>query len=200
MKHIHGGFYSYHKSKKRSNKTVSALKTTNGQMSAGPKETADILVKTFAAVFRREAALDENCLLVNVSEGIGEFTVKRQDVLKQLQSLNTSKAADSGIHSRILRNLAESNSFIDAVTILFQAIAHTRCIPGKWKQAIIIALHRKGPTNDAANYRPISLTCILCKVFDKLLYGHLYSNVQKHLSTRQHGFVHAVQVVSLEFS
>ena len=130
VKHNPSRFFSYLRGKKRSNKTVSALKTPNCQMSADPKETADIMVKTFAAVFTRETSLDDNCLLATVSEGIGEFTVKRQDVLKQLQSLNTSKTAGcDGKHPRILSNLAESNGFIDAVALFTQG-TNARESPG----------------------------------------------------------------------
>ena len=92
-------------------------------------------------------------------------------------------------HSYLLSiSLAENDNF-DVVTVLFQAVASTCCIPNPWKRAIVTASHKKGPLNDARNYRPISLTCILCKVFEKLFYRHLYTHVRDNLSPHQHGFV-----------
>ena len=76
-----------------------------------------------------------------------------------------------------------------SVIVLFQAVASTCCIPNPWKRAIVTALHKKGPLNDACNYRPISLTCILCKVFEKLFHRHLYTHVRDNFSLQQRGFV-----------
>ena len=46
-------------------------------------------------------------------------------------------------------------------------------IPDCWKQADIIPLHKKGPKNNCKNYRPVSLTSILCKVLEKTARQHL---------------------------
>ena len=63
-------------------------------------------------------------------------------------------------------------------------------------QYIVTALHKKGPLNDVCNYRPISLTLILCKVFETLLYRHLYTHVCDNLSVHQHGFNHGKSSLS----
>ena len=85
-------------------------------------------------------------------------------------------------------SLAENENF-DVVTVLFQAVASTCCIPSPWKCAIVTASHKKGQINDACNYRPISLTRVLCKVFEKLFYRHLYTHMRDNLGPHQHGFV-----------
>ena len=36
--------------------------------------------------------------------------------------------------------------------------------PNDWLQALVTPIHKKSLQSDPANYRPISLTCILCKV------------------------------------
>ena len=190
-------FFAYLRNKKKSSKTVSSLQKANGETTIGPKETSNLLVESFASVFTRETALNENCVLENVAEQISEFTVEKEEVLKQLDTLNTHKAAGpDGIHPTILKILAKNNNFVNAVTCLFQAVATSCCIPNSWKRATVTALHKKGPTNDACNYRPISLTCILCKIFEKLLYNHLYAHVCDNLSPHQHGFVHGKSCLS----
>ena len=69
-------FFAYPRNKKKSSKTVSCLRKANGQTTTCPKETADLLVESFASVFTREKALNENCVLENVAEQINEFTVE----------------------------------------------------------------------------------------------------------------------------
>ena len=61
--------------------------------------------------------------------------------------------------------------------------------PAIWKSADVIPLHKKGSVHSATNYRPVSLTSIVCKVYEKLLRGHLLEHVSKSVSTRQHGFM-----------
>lgn len=112
------------------------------------------------------------------------MTEEIREFKRQLLTLNITKAmGPDGINPKIIRILAQNTNFVNAVTLLYQSVAQTRCIPKSWKKVVIIALHKKGPVNDAGNYRPISLTCILCKVFEKTELS--CPNLSKH----QHGFV-----------
>ena len=49
---------------------------------------------------------------------------------------------------------------------------------------------KKGDKSSVANYRPISLTCILCKVLEHIMASHLVKHLAKHdlLYDLQHGF------------
>ena len=58
-----------------------------------------------------------------------------------------------------------------------------------WKTASVVGLHKKGPKSEALNYRPVSLTCILCKVYEKFVRRHLLEFIDKHIIDSQHGFV-----------
>ena len=42
-------------------------------------------------------------------------------------------------------------------------------VPDLWKHGNIMPVHKKGPRNIKENYRPISLTCVLCKLFERIL-------------------------------
>jgi len=64
-------------------------------------------------------------------------------------------------------------------------------VPEIWKTAVVIPVHKKGLTSDVNNYRPISLTCICCKLAEtiikqKMLDYLLSSNL---ISKHQHGFL-----------
>ena len=62
-------------------------------------------------------------------------------------------------------------------------------IPETWKTANVIALHKKDSKNVALNYRPVSLTCIICKVYEQLIRRHIINFVNNDISKHQHGFV-----------
>ena len=63
-------------------------------------------------------------------------------------------------------------------------------VPDEWRQANVSPVFKKGEKYDAANYRPVSLTCICCKTLEHIL----VSNINKHLALDsiladcQHGF------------
>ena len=49
---------------------------------------------------------------------------------------------------------------------------------------------KKGNTNAAENYRPISLTCVCCKLLEHIVCHHIRDHLDNHgiLSIFQHGF------------
>ena len=59
-----------------------------------------------------------------------------------------------------------------------------------WKNAHVKALYKKGSREYASNYRPISLTCISCKMMEKLIRDHIVSYMinNKLSSDIQYGF------------
>lgn len=115
-------FFAYLRNKKKSNKTVSCLRKANGQTTICPKETADLLVESFASVFTREKALNENCVLENMAEQINEFTVEKEEVIQQLNSGIHKAAGPDSLHPMTIKTLAEHENFVNAVTVLFQAV------------------------------------------------------------------------------
>ena len=55
-----------------------------------------------------------------------------------------------------------------ALAKLFTVSFNTGKLPGKWLTADVIPLYKKGSVNNPNNYRPVSLTCICCKVIETL--------------------------------
>ena len=49
-------------------------------------------------------------------------------------------------------------------------------------------VHKKGPKSCVENYRPISLTCLVMKVFEKIIKHELMTKCQNKLNPNQHGF------------
>ena len=94
------------------------------------------------------------------------------------------------IHPRLLRECAEN--LARPLTILFNITIRHGKIPKDWKKAEICPIYkRKGKKTDASNYRPVSLTSVIGKVFEKIvknkLCNHLTEN--KLLSKHQFGFI-----------
>ena len=81
-------------------------------------------------------------------------------------------------------------SLIPVLTKLFNISIERNTFPILWSIAKVIALYKKGAKSDRNNYRPIALTPIFGKIFEKHIQSslntHLLSN--KIMSERQFGF------------
>ena len=75
-------------------------------------------------------------------------------------------------------------------TLLFQATINQGRIPKGWKSANVTPIFKKGNKNTAANYRPISLTSIVCKVVEHIIHSQIINHFENHhiLTDRQFGF------------
>ena len=142
------------------------------------KESAEKLANYFASVFTNEplGPLRKECYasIPSVSH-VGVMQIDDKEVYRLINSLNIHKSqGPDEIHSRVLKVLSKNPMFVRAVGCLFRSCAFFATIPDIWKRAIIlIPIFKKGCRSDPGNYRPISLTCILCKVYEKLLRNHI---------------------------
>ena len=57
--------------------------------------------------------------------------------------------------------------------------------------ATVTPIFKKGRKQDPGNYRPVSLTCVLCKVMEKLVRQSVVEHLEQNklISDEQHGFV-----------
>ena len=119
-------------------------------------------------------------LLSNISE---------EGIRKLLKGLDPNKACGpDGISSWVLKELADEVAPI--LTLLFQTSMDTGTVPEDWISANIAPVFKKGEHYDPANYRPVSLTSIPCKIMEHVIVSSLTDHLEKNniLSPRQHGF------------
>ena len=76
------------------------------------------------------------------------------------------------------------------LVILINESFLTGIFPDKLKIAKVIAIHKKGATDDPSNYRPISLLSVFSKIFDKIMHKRLYNSLEVNdiLQPLQFGF------------
>ena len=95
-----------------------------------------------------------------------QFTEEK--VRNLLNNLNTSKAAGpDDIHPRILKEL--SNEIAYPILLIFRSSFSNSNIPELWRLANASPIHKKGAKNEKENYRPISLTSIVCRIMEKII-------------------------------
>ena len=60
-----------------------------------------------------------------------------------------------------------------------------------WRDASITAIFKKGNRSEPGNYRPVSLTSIICKIMESIIKDKLVEHLQNFnlLNDSQHGFM-----------
>ena len=73
---------------------------------------------------------------------------------------------------------------------VYQNSIDTGSVPDDWLTANVVGIYKKGDKQEPANYRPVSLTSVTCKVLEHIIYSQIMSHYNKHnfLSEYQHGF------------
>jgi hypothetical protein len=84
-----------------------------------------------------------------------------------------------------------THQLCEPLAIMFRLLMQFGEVPDGWKQANVTPIFKKGSSSDPQNYRPISLTCISCKLFESGIKLHLVQYLEDHdiLSHCQHGFL-----------
>ena len=100
----------------------------------------------------------------------------------------SSSAGPDGLPSSFLKNCLPV--LIKPLKILFRKSLDSGDIPAIFKRAAIVPIFKGGDRTCPANYRPISLTPVLMKLFERIIRKQVISFlvVNKLLNPSQHGF------------
>lgn len=76
------------------------------------------------------------------------------------------------------------------LTVLFQSSLTSGLVPADWRTAYVTLIYKKEEQYDPANYRPISLTSVVCKLLEHIIVSNMMQHLKCHhiLSDCQHGF------------
>jgi hypothetical protein len=121
---------------------------------------------------------------------MGILVIDEEKVKKRLHELNISKSpGPDGLHPRILHDLYEELG--KPIAIIFKNSIENKNIPNEWREGCITALFKKGSRKMASNYRPVSLTCILCKVLETFIRDHIVNHMKRNtlFSPKQFSFI-----------
>ena len=94
-----------------------------------------------------------------------DFNISKVRNLLKLVKPRKASGPDR-IHGLVLKNFAFGLAY--QLSKLYQASHNSGIIPQEWKLANVVPVHKKGAIMDVANYRPISLTCLDMKIFEKI--------------------------------
>ena len=184
-------FYKYVNCKKSTRECIGPLKIDNVSIDSN-KGMADALNSYFSSVFTVEDV--ENVPEIDrLRDDMNDLTsiVFHVAVIKK-KMLNLKRFSAPGpdnFSPNLLINLAETLMY--PLAYLFEMSFNQGEVPRDWRMAHVTPIFKKGAKCKAANYRPVSLTSVICKIMESVVRDEIVKHITKHdlILPSQHGFV-----------
>ena len=186
-------FFSYAKRFAKVHSTVSPIKDQNGELQTDPSIKAELLQSQYCKVFSDPTkANPEQCAsLINHTHSsiLENLTSGEDDIKEAIKDLDPySSTPDGDIPAKVLKSC--SDNLVYPLFLLWKSSFETGLIPSSLKTQYVTPVFKKGDQTDAANYRPISITSHIIKIFERVLRKRIVSHMETNnlLSDKQHGF------------
>ena len=184
-------FYSYLRTKTSNKETVGPLKDGK-EYTTNDEKMANMLNDFFSSVFTTEdiSKIPKPKQTYTGTTPLTNVKIHKEIIESKIARLKSSSAPGPDKQCpRLLQ--AISNVISTPLAIIYCRSLEEGNVPIDWKRAHVTPIFKKGDKSYVGNYRPISLTCILCKVMESIIKDaimlHLTTN--QIISPSQHGFM-----------
>jgi hypothetical protein len=181
-------FWNFVKTKRQEVFGISVLEAA-GRTISSAREKAEALNEQYCSVFTKEDLSNVPDIGDGSAPDLPSITITTPGVEKLLRDLKVNKASGpDNIPARVLKEC--STAIAPILQKIFQKSINSGTLPTDWLSANVSPIYKKGDRSCPANYRPVSLTCISCKLLEHIIHSQIMHHVDKYqlLSGRQHGF------------
>jgi len=117
------------------------------------------------------------------------FTIDTKIIRKRIAAIRKNKSVGpDGVSGEILKLGGEA--MIPYLARLLDITMNNGTLPGDWKEATVISVHKGGDRLLVTDYRPVSLNLVVCKQMEHVTASYLRQVWDKNdwLYEGQHGF------------
>ena len=166
-------FWNFVKSKRRGTNNLISLKV-DGSVLTDDSSIAQSVNSYLSSVFTTEDYLNFPIQDCSVEKKLANIDYSFNEVKRHLLKLKTNKSpGPDHIAPCILKSCALK--LAPSITYMVNKSFNTGLLPDEWKHADITPLHKKGSKSSGENYRPISLTSIVCKIGEKIVFDRMFN-------------------------
>ena len=153
---------------------------------------SEVLLQYFSSVFTNEPDDDELPFFEkrDYTSELEHIIITEEQILDKFKKIKTNKSpGPDAIHPRVLHEIAPS--ITKPLSILFQNSIRLKKLPTEWKHANISAIFKKGSRTTPKNYRPVSLTSVICKTLESIIRDFIIKHMDENklFSPNQFGFL-----------
>ncbi|KAK3894275.1 hypothetical protein Pcinc_001969 [Petrolisthes cinctipes] len=168
--------------------SVSPLKDDSGEVCSSNGEMAQLFAEAFSTVF--SAHNPENpCDHQQFDGRLRELAVGPPEIAKVLTNLNSySSMGPDNVYPCLLKHCSDSLAY--PLSRLFEMSLQSCSHPSAWKNSLVVPIFKKELRSSPLNYRPVSLTSVICKCLEKIVVASLQSFLEENdlLSADHFGF------------
>ena len=182
-------FWKFVQSKTKVKESIKCIKDSDGEVYSDNRKIAEELNNFFKSVFTKEDDANIPEFDLRTNEELTNVQFSEEIVSKLLEKVKESKSQGTdSIHPKFIKETAKY--LAKPVNIIFRKSMEQGKLPDVWKQANVTPIHKKGPRHDVSNYRPISLTSILCKIMERIIRDAIMEHMEANrlFTKHQHGF------------
>ncbi|KAJ3665857.1 hypothetical protein Zmor_001324 [Zophobas morio] len=191
-------FYKHVRNQISGSVTTPQLKDENGRVIEDCASVAEIFAQTFSSAF---TIAPNNILpsLAGPSHGLYLDSVEFPEtvVCAKLKKLKCTKSpGPDEINASLLLNCADS--LAQPLSRLMEQSFSQGTLPSDWRIAIVRPIFKKGDKFCSTNYRPVSLTSLVVKIMESIIYESILKFVTEHqlVPMEQHGFLPGKSIIS----
>ena len=162
---------------------------TNDGLATDSKTKANALNSQYQSVFTNEDTTTIPDKGTSPYPPMPDINITTNGIEKLLTNLNASKASGPDlIPIRILKEAAPQ--IAPVLQVILTQSYETGILPKDWLHANIVAIYKKGNRSLPVNYRPVSLTCVVTKLMEHIIFHSIMDHLDplEALAWYQHGF------------
>lgn len=186
-------FYAYNRSKSKTKVQVGNLLTSNGVLVTDDQTIVECYNNFFASVFTKDdlrpVAVNNMMKDKNVESSVTKLELDVEKILKAIAKLKPDKSqGPDELSPKLL--IETGNEIAYPLLLLFSKSLNESTVPQEWKRANVTPIFKKGSRNCMENYRPVSLTSQVCKLFETIIRDNLVHHLERNqlIASSQHGF------------
>ena len=183
-------FNSYLKSRMKVKTTVGPLKNDKKEPVVDSQSMAEMLNTYFISVFTKEGGTDIPVpdSLPAASE-LNSVTFTSSEVSKKIEKMKIGSPGPDGITVNFLK--ATQQVISEPLALIFTKSMNEGSVPLSWREANVTPIFKKGSKTETCNYRPVSLTSVVCKLMETIIRDQLIQHLEINalINPTQHGFM-----------
>ena len=185
-----GLFYKHVNARLSHRDGIAPLKDPNGIFAFTDAEKSELLNSTFTKHRTVDNGFLPEVKSCGYSNTFCSVLFDPGNIYSKLVDLKIGSApGPDGIPAKFFKNLAPVLAY--PLTVFYDCIFKSETVPDVWKLANVTPIFKKGPSGNPKNYRPISLTNIICKVFESIIKDQLMEFLTKNrvITEDQHSYL-----------
>jgi len=161
-------FYKYVKRHKGNRENIPAIKDPYGRIITDSIDKANSFNSYYSTLFSSEGNIPHM-----QGESTGEpFTIDIKIIRRRIRAIRRNKSVGPDHVSGEILKLG-GKAMILYLARLLDITMNNGTLPGDWKTATVIPIHKGGDRSLVTNYRPVSLTPVVCKQMEFTIASYL---------------------------